>query len=128
MAQRFKNIDRNIPLLLPADLRDWVAEDDLVHFVIAAVERVPLAKFQVNERGCGDEQYPPHVLLRCSSTAMPTASSVPGASSERPIATSRCVTSARTRIPTTTPSVRVGAATSRPSQPLSWTCWNWRTR
>ena len=63
MAQRFKNIDRNIPLLLPADLRDWVAEDDLVHFVIAAVERLPLAKFQVNERGCGDEQYPPHVLL-----------------------------------------------------------------
>ena len=63
MAQRFKNIDRNIPLLLPADLRDWVAEDDLVHFVIAAVERLPLAKFRVNERGCGDEQYPPHVLL-----------------------------------------------------------------
>lgn len=63
MAQRFKNIDRNIPLLLPADLRDWVAEDDLVHFVIAAVERLPLSKFQVNEKGCGDEQYPPHVLL-----------------------------------------------------------------
>lgn len=50
-------------MLLPPDLRDWVAEDDLVHFVIAAVERLPLAEFAVNEKGCGDEQYPPHFLL-----------------------------------------------------------------
>jgi transposase len=63
MAHRFKNIDRNTPMLLPPDLRDWVAEDDLVHFVIGAVERVPLAEFAVNEKGCGDEQYPPHLLL-----------------------------------------------------------------
>jgi len=59
-AQRFKNIDRNTPLLLPLDLRDWVAEDDLVHFVIHAVERLPLSAFAVNHNGCGDEQYPPH--------------------------------------------------------------------
>ena len=26
MAQRFKNIDRNTPMLLPVDLREWVAE------------------------------------------------------------------------------------------------------
>lgn len=63
MAHRFKNIDRNTPMLLPTDLREWVAEDDLVHFVIEAVERLPLSRFAVNERGCGDEQYPPHVLL-----------------------------------------------------------------
>src|SRR5690349_895443 len=42
MAQRFQNADRNTPLLLPPDLREWVAEDDLVHFVIAAVERLSL--------------------------------------------------------------------------------------
>jgi transposase len=63
MAQRFKNIDRNTPLLLPLDLRDWVAEDDLVHFVIQAVERLPLSAFAVNDKGCGDEQYPPHMML-----------------------------------------------------------------
>jgi cytochrome c553 len=39
MARRFQNIDRNTPLLLPPDLRDWVAEDDLVHFIIQAVDR-----------------------------------------------------------------------------------------
>lgn len=63
MAQRFKNTDRNTPLLLPPDLRDWVAEDDLVHFVIQAVERLPLTTFAVNHKGCGDEQYPPHLML-----------------------------------------------------------------
>jgi hypothetical protein len=31
MAQRFKNIDRNTWMLLPPDLRDWVADDDLVY-------------------------------------------------------------------------------------------------
>ena len=56
MAQRCKTIDRNTPLLLPPDLRDWVAQDDLVHFVIHAVERLPLSAFAVNSKGCGDKQ------------------------------------------------------------------------
>lgn len=63
MSHRFKNVDRQTPLLLPPDMRDWVAEDDLVHFVIQAVERLPLSSFAVNRKGCGDEQYPPHMLL-----------------------------------------------------------------
>jgi len=63
MALRLKNTDRNTPLLLPPDLRDWVAEDDLVHFVIQAVERLPLSTFALNHKGCGDEQYSPHTLL-----------------------------------------------------------------
>lgn len=63
MAHRFKNIDRNTPMLLPPDLRDWVAEDDLVHFIIGAVERLPLSAFAVNHKGCGDEQFPPHLML-----------------------------------------------------------------
>ena len=63
MALRLKNTDRNTPLLLPPDLRDWVAEDDLAHFVIQAVERLPLTAFALNPKGCGDEQYSPHTLL-----------------------------------------------------------------
>jgi transposase len=63
MALRLKKTDRNTPLLLPPDLRDWVAEDDWVHFVIHAVERLPLSTFALNHKGCGDEQYSPHTLL-----------------------------------------------------------------
>ncbi len=41
MAERFVEVDRNTPMLLPAELRDWVPEDDLVHFVIEAVKTLP---------------------------------------------------------------------------------------
>src|SRR5260370_42004142 len=37
--------------------------DDLVHFIIGAVERVPLCAFAVNDKGCGDEQFPPQMML-----------------------------------------------------------------
>ena len=40
-----------------------MAEDHLVHFVIHAVQRLPLSAFAVNSKGCGDEQYPPHMML-----------------------------------------------------------------
>ena len=63
MAAKFVNIARDTPMLLPPDLRDWVAEDDLVHFVIEATERLPLDYFHVNERGSGSAQMPPHTML-----------------------------------------------------------------
>jgi transposase len=63
MAERFVEVDRNTPMLLPADLRDWVPEDDLVHFVIEAVKTLPTVEFVVNERGTGYAQYPPSMML-----------------------------------------------------------------
>lgn len=50
-------------MLLPPDLRDWVPEDDLVHFVIEAVDRLPLKSFRVKHRGTGDKQFPTHMML-----------------------------------------------------------------
>jgi transposase len=61
--RRFVQADRDQPMLLPPDLRDWVPEDDLAHFVIEAVERVEMAAFKVNERGCGSAQYEPRMML-----------------------------------------------------------------
>ena len=63
MKTRFVSIDRNQPLLLPPDLRDWVPPDDLVHFVIEAVEGLDLGAFKVNAKGSGSAQYPPHMML-----------------------------------------------------------------
>jgi transposase len=63
MAERFVEVDRNTPMLLPADLRDWVPEDDLVHFVIEAVKILPTGQMMVNERGTGYAQYPPSMML-----------------------------------------------------------------
>jgi transposase len=63
MATRYVNIDRDTALLLPPDLRDWVPEDHLVHFVIDAVEQLDVSTARANERGTGSEQYPPGMLL-----------------------------------------------------------------
>src|SRR6516165_7021425 len=63
MAERFVEVDRNTPMLLPADLRDWVPEDDLVHFVLEAVRTLPTGQLALNERGTGYAQYPPSMML-----------------------------------------------------------------
>ena len=60
---RFAASDRSQPFLLPPDLRDWVPEDDLAHFVIAAVDRVDITAFKVNAQGSGSEQYHPRMML-----------------------------------------------------------------
>jgi transposase len=63
MATRFVNIDRETPMLLPPDMKDWVAKDDLVRFIIDAVETCDLSVAKVNQRGSGDAQYPPSMML-----------------------------------------------------------------
>ena len=63
MATRFVPIDRDTPLLLPPNLRDWVPADHLVHFILDAVEVLALRQIKVNLRGTGSEQYPPSMLL-----------------------------------------------------------------
>ena len=50
-------------MLLPPDMRDWVDDEDMVHFVIEAVERLPLECFKVNQRGSGSKQHSPHMML-----------------------------------------------------------------
>ena len=60
---RFVPVDREQRMLLPIDLREWIAEDDLAHFVIEAVERVPLSRFWVKARGSGSAQYHPRMML-----------------------------------------------------------------
>ena len=63
MAARFINLDRQTPMFLPCDLREWVPADHIVHFILDAVEQIPTGHFQVNDRGTGSEQYPPTMML-----------------------------------------------------------------
>ena len=63
MASRLVNVDRDTPMLLPVDLRQWVPETDLVHLVIETVDSMRLPSLSVNPRGSGSEQYPPHMML-----------------------------------------------------------------
>src|SRR3954447_23310216 len=55
--------DRDQPFLLPPDLKDWLPEDDLAHFIVAAVERVRLGAFRTNRQAGGKPQYHPRLML-----------------------------------------------------------------
>ena len=50
-------------MLLPVDLREWIAADDMAHFILEAVDMVDLVQFRTNERGCGSQQFPPRMML-----------------------------------------------------------------
>ena len=63
MGARFVRVDHDTQLLLPPDMRQWVPKDHLVHFIMDGVEQLELRSARVNERGTGDEQYPPTMML-----------------------------------------------------------------
>lgn len=49
-------------MLLPVDMREWVPNNDMVHFVVEAIEQIDLSEAQVNWRGTGNAQYPPSMM------------------------------------------------------------------
>ncbi len=59
----FIPFNRDQAFLLPPDLKSWLRDDDLAHFVVAAVERVPLVAFEVPGRTGGKPQYHPRLML-----------------------------------------------------------------
>ena len=42
--RNFKLYERNQLLLMSIDLREWVADDDLAHFIVEAAERIEAVK------------------------------------------------------------------------------------
>lgn len=55
--------NRDPAFLLPPDLESWPPDDDVAHFVVAAVERVPIGAFQVAQRPGGKSQYHRRLML-----------------------------------------------------------------
>ena len=94
MAQNFLTCDRDQPLLLPPDLRDWLPDDHLAWFVIEAIDELDLESFYAGygiERRCRED-----VAFRVICA---------------------------TRPPTTRRSPASGSATRRPSPTCSARCW-----
>jgi transposase len=65
MPQNFLTHDRDQPLLLPPDLRDWLDEDHLAWFVIEAIEALDLEPFYAAYRsdGHGRSAHDPKMML-----------------------------------------------------------------
>jgi hypothetical protein len=137
-AARFANIDRDTPMLMPPDMRDWVSDDHLVKFILDAVSLLDLSTAHVNQRGTGDAQYPPATMLalliysyatgtfrsrqprdEVASTAkrvLPRSGERLGAARSKSSAARTkacpCATSAQAPIPATTPSAPSGCKTA----------------
>ena len=62
MATKFITVDRDTPMMFPPDLREWISEDSMVHFIVEAVELLDISVFEVNDRGSGSAQYAPHMM------------------------------------------------------------------
>ncbi len=58
----FIPFNRDQAFLLPTDLKAWLPQDDLAHFVVAAVDRVSLGTLGVPSR-TGKPQYHPRLML-----------------------------------------------------------------
>jgi transposase len=65
MPQNFLTCDRDQPLLLPPDLREWLPEDHLAWFVIEAIEELDLEPFYAAYRqdGHGRAAHDPKMML-----------------------------------------------------------------
>jgi transposase len=65
MAQNFLPCERDQPLLLPPDLRDWLPEDHLAWFVIESVEALDLSAFYAVYRpdGHGRSAHDPQMMV-----------------------------------------------------------------
>jgi transposase len=65
MAQNFLHSDRDQPLLLPPDLRDWLPDDHLAWFVIEAVDELDLEPFYASYRadGHGRAAHEPKMMV-----------------------------------------------------------------
>src|SRR4051794_24316245 len=108
--------DRDQPFLLPPDLKDWLPEDDLAHFIVAAAERVRLGAFGSNRQAGGKPQYHPRLMLAlrvyCYATGIFSSRRIERAT-YRDI---RRASSPPTRIPITIRSRHIAGPTRRRSR------------
>jgi hypothetical protein len=63
MPERYVDIDRQTPLFLPEDLREWVAKDGLARLIIDAIKQCDLRRAVTDDRGRGSLQYPPGMMV-----------------------------------------------------------------
>lgn len=65
MARHFRTPERRQKLLLPADMMEWLPEDDIVHLIVEAVAMMDLSKFDASYKlgRAGQAPFAPQVLL-----------------------------------------------------------------
>ncbi len=65
MAEHFREPERLQKALLPADMMEWLPQDDIVHLIVEAVAMMDLSKFEAGYKlgGAGKAPFAPQMLL-----------------------------------------------------------------
>lgn len=65
MARFFRTAERRQSFLLPADMWDWLPDDDIVHLIVDAVSVMDLRAFEAQHKlgGAGQPAFAPQMLL-----------------------------------------------------------------
>ena len=64
MAEEFRALDRETPMLLPPSIQEWLPEHHLARFVVEIVERLDLSEITSQYGGSGGKQaYHPAMLV-----------------------------------------------------------------
>ena len=65
MAEHFREPERRQKALLPADMMEWLPQDDIVHLIVEAVSMMDLSKFEASYKlgGAGKAPFAPQMLL-----------------------------------------------------------------
>ena len=63
MSNKFRDVDRLTPYLLPLSLNDWLSADHLARFVVDVIGQLDLTFLKNSYSGGGSKAYPPAMLL-----------------------------------------------------------------
>lgn len=72
MAKEYRRVDREQPFLLPPSMREWLPQDHVVWFVIAAVARMDTTAFHAKAKlgSVGRRGYDPDMMVTLFTYAM----------------------------------------------------------
>jgi len=63
MSNKFREINRESELLLPANMEGWLGGDSLARFVVDVVESLDIQEIENAYKGGGSQAYPPKMML-----------------------------------------------------------------
>lgn len=63
MSNKFIEIDRSQPILLPQNMEGWLNENDLAYFVVEIMNQIDTSELEKAYKGGGSDPYPPKMML-----------------------------------------------------------------
>ncbi len=63
MSQKFIEIDRSEPIVLPDNLIEWLSDNDLAIFIVDVVEKLDVSTIENAYKHGGSKGYPPKMML-----------------------------------------------------------------